>query len=436
MKRAIYLFLLFVLTLSISGQAPQKMSYQAVVHNNTGALLINQAIGMKVSILRDSTNGIPVYAETFNPTSNSNGLVTVEIGSGTVVSGSFSSINWGMYLYFIKTEVDLTGGANYLISGVTQLLSVPYSLHSKTTGSILKVTQSERNQLTAQEGAIVYNATSKKPNYYDGTMWRNFDNTSTQISLTTTALSSISSFSADCGGTIITDGGSSVISRGVCWSISPNPTISLSTKTTEGSGTGTYSSVITGLSGNTTYYVRAYATNNAGTDYGNEIQFTTLSLSKIGDNFKGGLIAYFLQSGDLGYDANVKHGLIVSEYNSSISRWGCDNTTNMNANGSGIGAGLSNTELVVNSCSNGSVNAQSYCYNLVESGYDDWFLPSVGELKKVQQNISTLGVSYRTSFWSSTEASGSNGYYVEMISGTQNSWSKDGSFRICPVRKF
>jgi uncharacterized protein (TIGR02145 family) len=80
------------------------------------------------------------------------------------------------------------------------------------------------------------------------------------------------------GGTISSDGGSAVSARGVCWSTSPGPTVALATKTSNGSGTGGFTSNISGLSKNTTYYVRAYATNTVGTAYGNEISFTTLNL--------------------------------------------------------------------------------------------------------------------------------------------------------------
>lgn len=99
------------------------------------------------------------------------------------------------------------------------------------------------------------------------------DNT-TIASVTSTSVSSITSAGAVSGGNVTADGGSTVTARGVCWSTSTGPTISNS-KTTDGSGTGSFSSSITGLSENQTYYVRAYATNAKGTAYGNELQFTT-----------------------------------------------------------------------------------------------------------------------------------------------------------------
>ena len=92
--------------------------------------------------------------------------------------------------------------------------------------------------------------------------------------LTTTAASAITQTSATSGGNITSDGGAAIVNRGVCWSTSTNPTIALSTKTTDNTGTGIFTSSITGLTVATLYYVRAYATNSVGIIYGNEISFT------------------------------------------------------------------------------------------------------------------------------------------------------------------
>jgi uncharacterized protein (TIGR02145 family) len=92
--------------------------------------------------------------------------------------------------------------------------------------------------------------------------------------LTTAAVSAITQTTAECGGNITSDGGAEVIARGVCWSTNPTPTIADS-KSTDGTGIGSFISSIINLGGNTPYYVRAYATNSVGTSYGNEVSFTT-----------------------------------------------------------------------------------------------------------------------------------------------------------------
>ena len=122
---------------SLAAQTPQKISYQAVIHNSNNQLVTNQQTSLRISILHDSVSGTAVYVENHSPTTNNNGLVSLEIGGGTVVSGSLSSINWSDGSYFIKTETDPTGGTNYSISGTNQLLSVPYAMHANTADSCI-----------------------------------------------------------------------------------------------------------------------------------------------------------------------------------------------------------------------------------------------------------------------------------------------------------
>jgi len=136
MKKSTIQFMLILISIfvfqsyfqSIWAQSPQKMSYQAVVRNSSDQLVANKIVGMKISILNGSESGTAVYTETQKPTTNANGLVSIEIGGGS----GFGAIDWANGSYFIKTETDPTGGTNYTISGVSQLLSVPYALHAKT----------------------------------------------------------------------------------------------------------------------------------------------------------------------------------------------------------------------------------------------------------------------------------------------------------------
>ena len=151
MKKLYTLIASVVITSAVFAQAPSKMSYQAVVRDAGDALVISQAVGMQLSIVQDSASGTVVYVETQTPTSNLNGLVSVEIGSGTVVSGTFNSIDWSKGLYFIKTETDPTGGTMYTITGTSELMSVPYALHANTADSII----GGATQVTAGTNVIV-----------------------------------------------------------------------------------------------------------------------------------------------------------------------------------------------------------------------------------------------------------------------------------------
>jgi hypothetical protein len=118
------------LSIGLFSQSPNKMSYQSVIRDVSGNLLKNQAISLKISILQTSVSGAVVYSETFNLNTNDNGLITSEIGGGTPLTGAFASIDWSTGTYFIKSEVDTSGGSNYTISGVSQLLSVPYAKYA------------------------------------------------------------------------------------------------------------------------------------------------------------------------------------------------------------------------------------------------------------------------------------------------------------------
>ena len=135
MKRIITIAAALLMTLSVWAQSPEKMSYQAVIRDAGNALVATQAVGMQISILQGGAAGTPVYVETQTPTSNANGLVSLEIGTGTLVSGDFTTIDWANDTYFIKTETDPTGGSTYTITGTSQLMSVPYALYAKTSGS-------------------------------------------------------------------------------------------------------------------------------------------------------------------------------------------------------------------------------------------------------------------------------------------------------------
>ena len=134
MKKLSFFSLLLVSSMALA-QSPNALSYQAVVRNSSNELVKSQNVSSRFSILKGSVSGTVVYSETQSQSTNVNGLLTSRIGNGTVVSGSFSGIDWSNDIYFIKTETDPNGGNNYSIIGTSQLLSVPYALYAKTSGS-------------------------------------------------------------------------------------------------------------------------------------------------------------------------------------------------------------------------------------------------------------------------------------------------------------
>jgi hypothetical protein len=117
---------------TLFSQSPGLLNYQAIVRDDEGNALNNQAVSLRVSILQGSIYGSTVYSETHAMTTNPFGLVTLEIGNGTVLTGTFTAIDWSNGPYFMKVEMDPSGGNSYTDMGTSQILSVPYALYSKT----------------------------------------------------------------------------------------------------------------------------------------------------------------------------------------------------------------------------------------------------------------------------------------------------------------
>jgi uncharacterized protein (TIGR02145 family) len=247
-------------------QSPDRLSYQAIVRNASGNVVANQSVGMRITILKGSATGASVYVETQTRNTNASGLITLEIGGGIPVTGSFALVNWGQGPYFIKTETDVTGGTNYQLTGTTQLLSVPYSLYAQSAD--LKYSAMGDTLYSGKEYVIV-------PGLSAANLTATGQGTAT---LTTSLPVNITDAGATLGGQISNQGGASVTTRGICYSITGSPTISNST-VIAGSGTGSYQVNLTGLNSGTQYYARAFATNSFGTSYGNQVVFTTTGSS-------------------------------------------------------------------------------------------------------------------------------------------------------------
>ena len=133
MKKILFLLVSIFFTMNLFAQAPQKMSYQAVIRNADNSLVSVKPIGMRISVLQGLSTGVAVYVEKQNGTTNANGLVTMQIGAGTIVEGAFEKIDWSKGPYYIKIETDPNGGSDYTIVGSSELLSVPYALFALNT---------------------------------------------------------------------------------------------------------------------------------------------------------------------------------------------------------------------------------------------------------------------------------------------------------------
>jgi uncharacterized protein (TIGR02145 family) len=243
-------------TSSLSGLTPSTTYYvRAYATNSAGT-----GYGNEITF----TTSTPVVLPTLTTLSASSITTTSATSGGNIISD---------------------GGASITAKGVVWSTSTNPTITSSTKTSNGIGTGSFTSNLTNLTPKTTYYVRAYATNSA-GTAYGNeiTFTTSTPVvlpTLSTLSASSITTTSATTGGNITTDGGAAVISRGVIWSTSPTPTISLSTKTSDGSGTGSFTSSLSGLSPNTTYYLRAYATNSAGTGYGNEVTFSTSNSSAV-----------------------------------------------------------------------------------------------------------------------------------------------------------
>ncbi len=371
---------------------PQKFSYQAVIRDGANQVLDNQLVGIRLSILQGSETGNVVFSESHTGNTNANGLISLQVGGGSVVSGSMSSIDWAAGPYFIKTETDPEGGTNYSISGTSQLLSVPFALYSAngtpgpqgpagpqgsqgepgptgpagqqgpagpagSTGAtgpqgpigltgpagpqgpagsigatgpagaqgpaglagingadgknaLIRTTAEAAgancanggvkieagldvngngvladNEVNSSQTKYICNSSGNNngnlpanPPYGTATLYNcdgQFQYTPCIPRVSTGQVSLIYSRSATFSGAVTNDGGSGVSQSGFCWSTSVNPGIGDSIALLNYGGTAGFTGFDSRLIPGTTYHVRAYATNMAGTGYGENRVFTT-----------------------------------------------------------------------------------------------------------------------------------------------------------------
>ena len=304
MKRTITLItFLGLCAATLFAQAPEKFSYQAVVRNANHQVVANASVSVRLSILQGSADGKTLYEETHFVATNSNGLMTVEVGGGKAEQGVFEDINWAQGPFFLKTETDPNGGEDFFITSVQQLLSVPYALYAKEAGNSFSGDYNDLKnkpaipqnvgELTNDAGYITLKDLngSSKSGETNGAgiiqtdacgeidlcqlLYRLAQMEAVLLpTVNTGTVSGVTETTATCGGTVTANGYSAVIGRGVCWATAPNPTVEGS-HTSDGTGAGSFTSTLTNLTPSTTYYVRAYATNSVGTAYGEEMSFTT-----------------------------------------------------------------------------------------------------------------------------------------------------------------
>jgi hypothetical protein len=377
----------FLMSLINAGlaQAPEKMSYQALVRNNSGALITNKPIGMRTSILQGSISGSPVYVEIYNPnpSTNANGIVTLEIGSGIPVNGTFASINWENGPYFLKTETDPAGGTNYTITGASQLLSVPYALYAKTAQSLSGGIKEADPAFKASTAAGI-TAT-------DTARWNRKLSNYTETDPVFSASVAKGITAADTGRW---NGKQNKLSAGQGISIS-----------------------------------------------GNVISSTQGFLHYIGEEYGGGVIYQVWK------DKNGKeHGLIVALNNQSSSyTWSNVTTVLVGSSAQSIIDGVNNSDAIISQIGH-SLSAAKLCLDLVSGGMSDWYLPAREELNMLWANrfivnkslTSITGASAiaNSGYWSSTEFSNGSAWAVNFDDGKTEATTKGITLNVRAIRAF
>ncbi len=136
MKNLFFLSAFCFLFAQVTSQVPEAFNYQVIPRNASDGIYPNQLMDLRISIISDSPAGSVVYTETFTATTSSIGLINLQIGKGTPVTGTFSSINWNTGIYYIKVEIDIDGGTDYIEMGIAQLISVPYAMYAKEASNV------------------------------------------------------------------------------------------------------------------------------------------------------------------------------------------------------------------------------------------------------------------------------------------------------------
>lgn len=460
----IFIFLAVVLiTTGVLAQAPKKMSYQAVIRNSSNALITNSAVGVRISIIQGSINGTEVYKEIYNPNpeTNDNGLLAIEIGTGVPATGIFSNIDWGDGPFYIKIETDPTGGTNYTITGMSQLLSVPYAMYAQTAESLV----GGINEVDPFFGASpAYGITSANISHWNTAFgWGNHTGLYRPITYVpawnditgkptfATIATSGSYFNLSDNPFLITSPANDQLLKfnGTNWvnfthnfSLS-NHTHTDATTTTSGFMSGADKTKLNGLQnadGSETKITAGAHISVAGTGTTANpyvINTTGIPTHFIGELYGGGiLVSVWIESG-------IEHGLIASLTDLSTGIvWSNIDATLIGVTAQSPTDGQTNTAEIIGQAGHTS-SAAKLCDDYNHGGFGDWYLPSMFELNQcsnaafeVNRVLGNIDGFALGTYWSSTETGASSAACTNLHYGISGNYGKNGNYRVRAMRKF
>ena len=502
MKKVFAFFAVVLFTVSVFAQAPEKMSYQAVIRNSSSILVANAQIGMEINIRQGFPTGTIVYTETLTPSTNANGLVSIEIGGGA----GFSSINWGSDDFYIEIKTAIVAPlTTYTNISTSQLLSVPYALHAKTAETIIGgiaetdpiYTSSQAANITATDITKLSNLSGTNTGDQDLSNLASKSALGDSIALVRSQIPDVSVYATTT--TVNTDLSNKVdketgkvlsandytdaektklggiatgaeVNVNADWNattgdaqILNKPVIPVAADGSEtkitagsnititGSGTGsnpyiiktaeslsqTQRDALTPVEGMIIYNSTTKKPNYYnGTEWMN-YDGTSAKTFSIGIPYQGGIVAYIFQVGEPGYVAGQTHGLIVATVDQGTSNaWYNGSYETTGATGTALGTGSANTAAIVATQGVTGTYAALLCKDYNGGGYSDWYLPSKDELNKLYVNRLAIGGLSIAYYWSSSETTINNAWECNFDGGPQMALNKNYSFRVRAVRTF